>query len=133
MSVLKEFKEFAIKGNVVDLAVGVVIGAAFVKIVSSVVADVLMPPLGLVVGGVNFAHMKWTLKGPVGSTPAVTLNYGAFLQAVIDFTLVALAVFVLVKAINRLKRSVVPPPVQALPPSREIELLTEIRDALRRP
>ena len=118
MSVLKEFKEFAIKGNVVDLAVGVVIGGAFGKIVTSVVGDVLMPPLGFLIGGVSFAHLK------------VTLNYGAFLQAMFDFFLVAIAVFILVKAINRLKRSAVAPTPPPAPPSREVELLTEIRDAL---
>jgi large conductance mechanosensitive channel len=130
MSVLKEFKEFAIKGNVVDLAVGVVIGAAFGKVVSSVVGDVLMPPLGFLIGGVNFTHLKVTLKEAVGSAPAVTLNYGTFLQAIFDFMLVALAVFVLVKAINRLKRTIVPAPPPPAAPSREVELLTEIRDAL---
>ena len=130
MSVLKEFKEFAIKGNVVDLAVGVVIGGAFGKIITSVVADVLMPPLGFLIGGVSFTHLKATLKEAMDGKPAVTLNYGAFLQALFDFTLVAIAVFVLVKAINRLKRSLVPPVPAPAPPSREVELLTEIRDAL---
>ena len=130
MSVLKEFKEFAIKGNVVDLAVGVVIGAAFGKIVTSVVSDVLMPPLGLLIGGVSFTHLKITLKEAVGTQPAVAINYGTFLQAIFDFILVALAVFVVVKAINKVRHSIVPPPVPVLPPSREVELLTEIRDAL---
>ncbi|MES1165032.1 MAG: large-conductance mechanosensitive channel protein MscL [Verrucomicrobiota bacterium] len=130
MSVLKEFKEFAIKGNVVDLAVGVVIGGAFGKIVTSVVGDVLMPPLGFLIGGVSFTHLKWTLREAVGTAPAVTLNYGAFLQAMFDFILVAIAVFVLVKAINRLKRSVIPVIPPPAPPSREVELLVEIRDAL---
>jgi large conductance mechanosensitive channel len=130
MSVLKEFKEFAIKGNVVDLAVGVVIGASFGKVVSSVVGDVLMPPLGFLIGGVNFTHLKLTLKDAVGSAPPVTLNYGTFLQTIIDFTLVAFAIFILVKAINRLKRTVVPAPPPPAALSREVELLTEIRDAL---
>lgn len=130
MSVVKEFKEFAIKGNVVDLAVGVVIGGAFGKIVTSVVGDVLMPPLGLIIGGVSFTHLKITLKDAVEGKPPVTLNYGAFLQTVFDFALVAIAVFVLVKAINRLKASAVPPTPPPAPPSREVELLTEIRDAL---
>jgi large conductance mechanosensitive channel len=129
MGVLKEFKEFAIKGNVVDLAVGVVIGAAFGKIVTSVVGDVLMPPLGFLIGGVSFAHLKVTLREAAGTAPAVTLNYGAFLQTIFDFILVALAVFVLVKAINKLKASLVhtPPPAGPTP---EVKLLTEIRDAL---
>ena len=130
MSVLKEFKEFAIKGNVVDLAVGVVIGAAFGKIVTSVVGDVLMPPLGLLIGGVSFTHLKVILKDAVGTQPAITVNYGAFLQTVFDFILVAIAVFVVVKAINRVKHSIVKPVLPPAPPSREVELLTEIRDAL---
>lgn len=131
MSVIKEFKEFAIKGNVVDLAVGVVIGGAFGKIVSSFVGDVVMPPLGLLIGGVNFAHLKVTLKDAVGGKPAVTLNYGAFAQAIVDFVLVATAVFTMVKAINRLKRTMAEPvPGAVAPPSREVEILTEIRDAL---
>ncbi|MEO8215387.1 MAG: large-conductance mechanosensitive channel protein MscL [Myxococcales bacterium] len=130
MSVLKEFKEFAIKGNVVDLAVGVVIGAAFGKIVTSVVGDVLMPPIGMLIGGVNFAHLRVTLKEGVGTQPPVTLNYGLFLQACFDFILVAVAVFVVVKAINKLKHSIVKPVPPPAPPSREVELLTEIRDAL---
>jgi large conductance mechanosensitive channel len=130
MSVLKEFKEFAIKGNVVDLAVGVVIGAAFGKIVTSVVADVIMPPLGFLIGGVSFAHLKVTLREAAGTTPAVTLNYGAFLQTIFDFILVATAVFVLVKAINKLKASLVQTPPPPAGPSPEVKLLTEIRDAL---
>lgn len=130
MSVVKEFKEFAIKGNVVDLAVGVVIGGAFAKIVSSAVGDLLMPPLGLIVGGVSFTHLKVTLKEAVDGKPPVTLNYGAFLQTAFDFALVAIAVFILVKAINRLKNSVVPPAPPPALPSKEVELLTEIRDAL---
>ncbi|MBC8133158.1 MAG: large-conductance mechanosensitive channel protein MscL [Deltaproteobacteria bacterium] len=130
MSVLKEFKEFAVKGNVVDLAVGVVIGTAFGKIVSSVVGDVLMPPLGLLIGGVSFSHMNVVLKDAIGDKPAVTLNYGTFLQALFDFILVAIAVFVLVKAINKLRHSIRPPVLPPAPPSREVELLTEIRDAL---
>src|SRR3954470_17837416 len=97
MSVIKEFREFAVKGNVVDLAVGVVIGAAFGKIVSSLVADVVMPPLGLIIGGVNFTAMKLELKAAVEKQPAVTLNYGVFLQAMFDFLIVAFAIFAVVK------------------------------------
>ncbi len=130
MSVLKEFKEFAIKGNVVDLAVGVVIGGAFGKIITSVVGDVLMPPLGFLIGGVNFSHLKLILRDAMDGAPAVTLNYGAFLQAMFDFTLVAIAVFVLVKAINRLRRSIVPEKPVEPPITKEVELLTQIRDAL---
>jgi len=130
MGMISEFKEFAMRGNVIDLAVGVVIGGAFGKIVTSIVGDVLMPPLGFIIGGVSFTHLKWTMREAVNGAPPVTLNYGTFLQALFDFTLVAIAIFVLVKGINRLKRSappVVPPPA---PPSREAELLVEIRDAL---
>lgn len=133
MGVFKEFKEFAIKGNVVDLAVGVVIGAAFGKIVTSVVGDVLMPPLGLLIGGVNFSHLKLTLKDAEGAAPAVTLNYGAFLQTMFDFLLVAIAVFVLVKGINKLKASLAQPAPPPAGPSAEVKLLTEIRDALAKP
>jgi large conductance mechanosensitive channel len=127
MSIIKEFKEFASRGNVVDLAVGVVIGAAFGKIVTSLVTDVVTPPLGLVIGGVNFAHLKLTLRDAIADKPAVTLNYGAFIQTLFDFLIVAIAIFVLVKAVNRLKRAPAPAPAK---PSREVELLTEIRDAL---
>jgi large conductance mechanosensitive channel len=133
MSVLKEFKEFAAKGNVVDLAVGVVIGAAFGKIVSSLVADLIMPPLGLIIGGIDFSHMKLVLREAVDKEPAVTLNYGLFFQAVINFLIVAWAIFILVKGINRLKRRQerAPEPEKPAPPAPEIVLLTEIRDALK--
>jgi large conductance mechanosensitive channel len=131
MSVLKEFREFAIKGNVVDLAVGVVIGAAFGKIVTSIVSDVVMPPLGVLIGGVDVSHLKVTLKEAINGKPAVDLKYGNFLQATIDFLIVACAVFILVKIINRLRRQPPPPPPVPPPPSPEVELLTQIRDALR--
>jgi large conductance mechanosensitive channel len=127
MSVVREFKEFVARGNVVDLAVGVVMGTAFGKIVSSLVADVVMPPLGMLIGGVNFAHLKVTLREAVDKQPAVTLNYGLFLQTILDFILVAVAIFALVKVVNRVKRH--PPPAPAVP-SAEVQLLTEIRDAL---
>jgi large conductance mechanosensitive channel len=134
MSIVTEFREFAVKGNVIDLAVGVVIGAAFGKIVTSFVGDIIMPPLGLLIGGVNFTNLKLVLKAGVEGTPPVppvTLNYGSFLQASFDFLIVAVAIFALVKVVNRLKRraEAVPPPV-APPPSREVELLSQIRDAL---
>jgi large conductance mechanosensitive channel len=135
MGIFKDFKEFAIKGNVVDLAVGVVIGAAFGKIVTSAVSDLVMPPLGVLIGGVNVTHLKLVLKDAVDGKPPVTLNYGNFLQAGIDFLIVACAVFIVVKGINRLRRQAPPPPAAPPPPSPEIELLTQIRDALtaRRP
>jgi large conductance mechanosensitive channel len=138
MSVIKEFREFAVKGNVMDLAVGVVIGAAFGKIVTSFVGDVIMPPLGLLIGGVNFTNLKLVLKegieaaSGVAAKPAVTLNYGAFLQSLFDFTIVAIAIFALVKGINRLKRTKEEAPAAPAPPSKEVELLTQIRDALQK-
>ena len=131
MSMVREFKEFAMRGNVVDLAVGVVIGAAFGKIVSSVVADVIMPPIGVMLGGVDFAHLKIVLQEAVGETPAVTLNYGAFLQTCIDFLIITFAIFLLVKAINSLKRKEAEAPPAPPAPSAEEVLLTEIRDLLR--
>lgn len=131
MKVLQEFKTFAVKGNVVDLAVGVVIGTAFGKVVSSLVADIITPVLGLVVGGVNFTNLKVTLKAAVGDKPAVTWNYGSFIQSVFDFLIIAWAIFMLVKLINRLKRQEPPKPAIPLPPPAEIQLLTEIRDAVK--
>jgi large conductance mechanosensitive channel len=131
MSVIKEFREFAVRGNVVDMAVGIIIGAAFGKIVSSVVADVVTPPLGLLIGGVDFSHLAVTLKDAVGTAPAVVLSYGKFIQAIFDFTIVAFAVFLLIKGINTLKRREEAKPAAPAPPSREEQLLTEIRDLLK--
>ncbi len=131
MGMLKEFKEFAIKGNVVDMAVGIIIGAAFGKIVSSFVGDVIMPPIGVMLGGVDFTSLVFTLKEAVGETPAVVIRYGKFIQTVIDFIIVAFAIFMAVKAMNSMKRkeeaAPKPPPV----PSKEETLLTEIRDILK--
>ncbi len=131
MGMVQEFKEFAMRGNVVDLAVGVVIGAAFGKIVSSVVADVIMPPIGLMMGGVDFTDLKVVLKDAVGETPAVTLNYGSFLQTCVDFLIVAFAIFLLVKAMNSLKRKEEEAPAAPPPPPAQEVLLTEIRDLLK--
>jgi len=131
MGILKEFREFAVKGNVVDLAVAVIIGAAFGKIVSSFVGDIVMPPLGLLIGGVNFTDLALTLKAANGSTPAVVWAYGKFLQAVFDFTIIAFVIFLAVKGINRLKREEqAAPPAPAAPPRQEV-LLEEIRDLLK--
>ena len=130
MSIASEFKQFAVKGNVVDMAVGVIIGAAFGKIVSSVVADIVMPPIGLLVGGVDFTDLTITLKGAEGAAPAVVLRYGQFIQHVFDFFIVAFAVFWLVKGLNTLKRNEAAPAAPAEPTKQEV-LLTEIRDALR--
>lgn len=132
MSVVKEFKEFAVKGNVVDMAVGLIIGAAFGKIVSSFVGDVIMPPIGLLLGGVDFSDLAIVLKAAVGDSPAVTLGYGKFIQTVIDFTIVAFAIFLAVKTINKLKRKEEEKPAAAPPaPSNEELLLAEIRDILK--
>lgn len=132
MSVLKEFKEFAVKGNVMDMAVGVVIGAAFGKIVSSLVADIITPFMGLVIGAVDFKNLKVILKQGVDEKTTVTWNYGVFIQSIFDFLIIAWAIFLLVKMINRLKRQqppAAPPPPP--PPPVEVQLLTEIRDELR--
>lgn len=131
MSIIKEFREFAIKGNVVDLAVGVIIGTAFGKIVSSLVSDVVMPILGLIVSGVDFTDLAITLKDGVGEKPPVLLKYGVFVQSVFDFLIVAIAVFMMVKVINRLKRTEAAAPPPPPEPTREEILLSEIRDILR--
>ena len=132
MGMMKEFKEFAMRGNVIDMAVGIVIGAAFGAIVSSFVADVITPPLGVLLGGMDFTSMNVVLKEAVGETPAVTLNYGAFLQKVFDFIIVAFAIFLVIKGMNSMKRkkeeAPAPPPA---PPAQEV-LLTEIRDLLKK-
>ncbi|MGM8225319.1 large-conductance mechanosensitive channel protein MscL [Cellvibrio sp. ARAG 10.3] len=133
MGMIKEFKEFAVKGNVVDMAVGIVIGAAFGKIVTSVVGDVIMPPIGLLIGGVDFSDLAIVLKEATAEAPAVTIGYGKFIQTVLDFTIVAFAIFIVVKGINRLKRKeeAAPTPPANPAPSKEELLLTEIRDLLR--
>lgn len=132
MSMLQEFKEFAMKGNVVDLAVGVIIGGAFGKIVSSLVADVIMPPIGVLMGGVDFAKLGVTLKEAVDEkTPAVMLNYGNFIQAIVDFTIVAFAIFMAIKLMNKLKKSEPAAPEAPAAPTKEEILLTEIRDILK--
>lgn len=132
MGFAKEFKDFAMRGNVVDLAVGIIIGGAFGKIVSSLVADVIMPPLGLALGGVDFSFLAITLKDAAGSAPAVTLNYGKFIQAIVDFTIVAFAIFLLVKTMNSMKRKEEAAPAPAKPSNEEV-LLGEIRDLLKKP
>ena len=129
MSVLKEFREFAVKGNVVDMAVGIIIGAAFGKIVSSLVSDVVTPPLGYVIGGVDFTKLAYTLPPMLADVEPVTIRYGVFLQALFDFTIVAFAIFLLVKLINRLRRKHEAAP--AAPPRQEV-LLEEIRDLLKK-
>ena len=129
MGMLQEFRDFAARGNVVDMAVGVIMGGAFGKITTALVNDVLMPPLGMALGGVDFSDKAIVLRAATETDPGVAVKYGVFINTVIDFTIVALAVFVLVKAINsmRKKQEAAPPPG----PTKEEQLLTEIRDALR--
>jgi len=137
MSLLKEFKQFAMKGNVVDLAVGIIIGAAFGKIVSSIVNDVIMPPIGAVVGGVDFTDLKVIIKAASvddagNAISAVTLNYGNFIQTTIDFMIIAFAVFMIIKAMNRMQKKEEAAPSSPPKPSNEEVLLTEIRDLLKK-
>ncbi len=136
MGMIKEFKEFAVKGNMVDLAVGIIIGGAFGKVVSSIVSDVLMPPLGYLIGGINFTDIKIPLKTSVVDasgklSQAATINIGNFIQALVDFGIIAFAVFLIVKMINRLQRKAEETPAQASP-SKQEELLVEIRDLLKK-
>ncbi len=128
MSMFKEFKEFAVKGNVVDMAVGIIIGAAFGKIISSLVGDVIMPPIGVVLGGVDFSNLSIVVQEAVDKKPAVVISYGKFLQTIIDFTIIALAMFMAVKGMNSLKKKEAA--AVAAPPNTEL-LLAEIRDLLK--
>lgn len=130
MSLIEEFKAFALRGNVIDMAIGIIIGAAFGKVVSSFVANVVMPPLGILIGGVDFADLAVVLKAAEGEAAAVTLGYGIFIQSVVDFLIIAAAIFVAVKVMNNLKRKEEAAP--AAPPnlSKQEALLTEIRDLL---
>jgi len=130
MGMLKEFKEFAVKGNMVDLAVAVIIGGAFGKIVTSLVNDVIMPPIGLLLGGVDFSNLKITLKAAQQDIPAVTLNYGAWINTLIDFLIVAVVIFLAIKALNSLKKKEAAGPAPPPVPTKEETLLTEIRDLL---
>ncbi len=138
---VQEFKQFAMKGNVVDMAVGIIIGGAFGKIVSSLVADLLMPLVGVLVGGVNFTDWTWTIMGeriskidPEVILPAITLNYGNFIQVLIDFIIIAFCIFLLIKGINKLKKKEeeAPAPAPEPNPTKEELLLTEIRDLLKK-
>jgi large conductance mechanosensitive channel len=131
MSLVQEFKEFAIKGNVVDMAVGVIIGAAFGKIVTSFVTDVIMPPLGVLIGGVDFSSLSVKLVAASAGAPAVVVSYGKFIQTVVDFAIVAAVIFIVVKAINAMKKKAeAAPPAPAAPSAQEV-LLGEIRDLLK--
>lgn len=131
MGLIKEFKEFAMRGSVVDLAVGVIIGGAFGKIVSSFVNDVLMPPIGVLLGGLDFKEFKATLVAATVDKPAVTLNWGLFLQNVIDFLIIAAVIFLFIKAINSVKKKEEAAPSAPPAPTKEETLLTEIRDLLK--
>lgn len=132
MSMIQEFREFAVRGNVVDMAVGIIIGTAFGRIVSSFVADVVMPPIGVLLGGVDFSDLSLTVQEAVGDTPAVVIAWGQFAQTLIDFLIIAFVIFLVVKGINRMKRraEATPPPVSPAPSQEEV-LLTEIRDLLK--
>jgi large conductance mechanosensitive channel len=137
MGMMSEFKEFAMRGNVIDLAVGVVIGAAFGKIVSSLVEKVIMPPIGWLIGGIDFSKLAWTLKAASvdaagKEVPAVVIGYGDFINTVVQFLIVAFAIFLVVKLINKLSRKQAAEPAAPAPPSDEVLLLREIRDSLRK-
>jgi len=126
---IQEFKNFAIKGNVIDMAIGIIIGTAFGKIVSSLVSDVIMPPIGIITGGIDFADLSILLKSATETTQAVTLNYGLFINSVIDFVIIALSIFFVIKHLNKFKKKKEEKPTQT---SEEIQLLREIRDSLKK-
>lgn len=131
MGMLKEFKEFAVKGNVVDMAVGIIIGAAFGKIISSLVGDVIMPPIGVLLGGVDFSSLSVVVQEAVDKKPAVVISYGKFLQTIIDFILIAAAMFMAIKAMNTLKKKEIEAAAEPAAPTNQELLLTEIRDLLK--
>lgn len=130
MGMMQEFKTFAMRGNVVDMAVGIIIGGAFGKIVSSFVADVIMPPIGLIIGGVDFSKLAITIQEAAGDAAAVTISYGKFIQTIVDFIIIAFAIFMVIKGMNSLKKKEEAKPTTPPPPSKEETLLTEIRDVL---
>ena len=132
MGMLKEFKTFAMRGNVMDMAIGIIIGGAFGKIVSSFVADVIMPPIGILLGGVDFSNLAITLKQGTEGVAPVTINYGVFINTVIDFVIIAFAIFMVIKGLNSLKKKEEEKPAAPPAPSKEEVLLTEIRDELRK-
>jgi len=129
MKILREFKDFAVKGNFIDMAVGIIIGGAFGTIVNSLVRDILMPPLGALTGGIDFSDKMFVLKAATETTPAVTLNYGAFINSAISFLIVAWAIFIVVKQVNRFKKKEEAKPTE---PPADVKLLTEIRDLLKK-
>ncbi|MBU0528954.1 large-conductance mechanosensitive channel protein MscL [bacterium] len=129
---MKEFKEFAMKGNVMDMAVGIVIGSAFGKIIASLVTDVIMPPIGILIGGIDFSNLSIVLKGATETAAAVTLNYGAFINTVVEFTIIAFAIFMVIKGINSAKKKEEEKPTEPPKPSEKVMLLKDIRDALKK-
>jgi large conductance mechanosensitive channel len=131
MGMIKEFKEFAAKGNMLDMAVGIIVGAAFGKVITSLVSDLIMPPIGLIIGGVDFKSLKLMLKQAVGDTAAVTLNYGVFIQTIVDFLIVAFAIFLLIKGVNAMRKREEAAPAAPPAPSNQEVLLGEIRDLLK--
>lgn len=132
MKMLQEFKAFAMRGNVVDMAVGIIIGGAFSKIVSSLVSDVIMPPIGMLLGGVDFSDLAVTLKAAESTQPAVMLKYGMFINTVIDFLIIAFSIFIVIKAINSMKKKEEEKPSTPPEPPADVKLLTEIRDLLKK-
>jgi large conductance mechanosensitive channel len=131
MSMMSEFRSFAMRGNVMDMAVGIIIGGAFGKIISSFVNDVLMPPIGVMLGGVEFSSLSTTLVEASGDVAAVTLNYGSFIQAVVDFLIIAFVIFMMIRAMNSMKKKEEAAPAAPPKPSAEETLLTEIRDLMK--
>ncbi len=132
MGMMKEFKQFAMRGNVVDMAVGIVIGAAFGKIIASLVKDVIMPPIGVLLGGVDFKNLTWVVQEATEKTKAVVVSYGAFLNTIIEFIIIAFAIFLVVKGINSMKKKEEEAPAAPPAPSKEEVLLGEIRDLLKK-
>ena len=132
MGMMKEFKEFAMKGNVIDMAIGIIIGSAFGKIIASLVSDVIMPPIGILLGGVDFSSLSIVLKEATETAEAVTLNYGMFINTVVDFTIIAFAIFMVVKGMNNAKKKEEAKPVAPPKLSEEVLLLQDIRDALKK-
>jgi large conductance mechanosensitive channel len=130
MGMLSEFKKFAVKGNVVDMAVGIIIGAAFGKIVTSLVNDIIMPPIGVLIGGVDFSDLSLVVKEATAENPAVTINWGNTVQTIINFIIIAFSIFMVVKAMNKMHKKEEEKPAAPPEPSKEEILLTEIRDAL---
>lgn len=132
LKIIQEFKTFAMRGNVLDMAVGVIIGAAFGKIISSLVADIIMPPIGLILGGIDFTTLSIILKPATLTHPAVSIRYGLFINMIIDFLIISFSIFLLVKAINKVKNKIIEEAKEEIKESEEVVLLREIRDLLKR-